>query len=85
MLYDIGRDLAAVVRILIAVAVVVRAAHDLTRALATHGLRVVEHAAVSSRLVDLPVAVVVATVADFETRVPSARSIAVTVGYGSVL
>jgi len=85
MLYGIGRDLTAILWILIAVAVVVGAAHDLTRAIATHGLCVVEHAAVSSRLVDLPIAVVVATIADFEARVPGARGIAVTVGYGSVL
>jgi hypothetical protein len=85
VLDGIGCDLAAVLWILIAVAVVVGAAHDLTRAIATHGLCIVEHAAVSSRLVDLPIAVVIATIANFEARVPRACSIAVTVDGGSVL
>lgn len=82
MLDRVGRDLTAVVRVLVAVTMVVRAAHDLTRALATHGLCVRQHAALSSSLVDLPIAVVVATIASFEARIPRARSIAAAVDAG---
>lgn len=81
----VERNLTAVVGFLIAISMVVGAVHDLTRTLATHRLRVRECAAVSSRLIDHTVAIIVLAVASFEACVPCARSICGAVDAGGVL
>jgi hypothetical protein len=77
----VGRDLTAIVSILIAVAVVIGAVNNLTRALAAHGLGVRQLAAVSST-VATPIAV---AIADFAASVFGASSITGAVSTGGIL
>jgi hypothetical protein len=81
----VERDLTAVVWVLIAISIVVGAAHDLTRALATDRSCVRERAAVGGRLIDRAVAIIVATIAGFEAGVAGAPSVCGAVAAGGVL
>lgn len=70
----VGLDLAAVVRALIAVAMVSEAAHDDTTSVATYCVRIVTRAAqIRGSFVHTPVAVIVAPVAHFIATHPALR------------